>query len=75
MKGFSDEGERLSHHLCIFKLVESTRSDNLISLTYLTEVGVTFPFTRCDISFMLQIITVNHIVLIGLKFDTGTATA
>ena len=57
------------------QLVEPTHSDNLVSLTSLTEVGATFAFTRCDISCMLQVVTKNGIVKIDIKFDPGMATA
>ena len=36
--------------------------DILVSLTHLTEVGVIFVSTRCDISWMLQVVTTNRIV-------------
>ena len=48
------------------QLVESTCSSNLVSLAQLTNVGAILAFTRCDISCMLQVVTTNCIVWIGL---------
>ena len=44
------------------QLVGPTCSDNLVSLTQLTNVGAIFAFTQYDISCMLQVVTTNRIV-------------
>ena len=44
------------------QLVRPTVSGNLLSLTQLTKIGAIFTFTRCDISYMLQVVTISHIV-------------
>ena len=42
--------------------VRPTVSDNLLSLIQLTKIGAIFAFARCDISYMLQVVTRSHIV-------------
>ena len=44
-----------------------TFSDNLVSLTQLTKISAIFAFTRCDISCMLQVVSVQ-VPLCGLAF-------
>ena len=49
---------------CYFlqQLVGPTCSDNPVSLTQLTKVSAIFAFTRCDVSCLLQVVTLNRIV-------------
>ena len=46
----------------VITIVRPTVSDNLVSLTQLTKIGVIFTFTGCDISCMLQVVTRSRIV-------------